>query len=41
MRNIPNAMFMTVEELNTYDLANADALVMTQAAAKKAEEVWA
>ena len=34
MRNIPNAMFMTVEELNTYDLANADALVMTQAAAK-------
>lgn len=41
MRNIPNAMFMTVEELNTYDLANADTLVMTQAAAKKAEEVWA
>ena len=41
MRNIPNAMFMTVEELNTYDLANADTLVMTQTAAKKAEEVWA
>mgnify|MGYP002623980847 CR=1 FL=1 len=41
MRNIPNAMFLTVEELNTYDLVNADALVFSEEAAKLAGEVWA
>ena len=41
MRNIPNAMFMTVDELNTYDLVNADAVVFSEAAAKLAGEVWA
>ena len=41
MRNIPNALFLTVEELNTYDLVNADAVVFTEEAAKLAGEVWA
>ncbi len=39
MRNIPNAMMLTVEGLNVYDVANADQLVLTEAAAKKAGEV--
>jgi len=41
MRNIPNAMMLTVESLNVFDIANADKLVMTEAAANKAGEVWA
>ncbi len=41
MRNIPNAMMLTVEGLNVFDIANADKLVMTEAAAVKAGEVWA
>ncbi len=41
MRNIPNAMMLTVEGLNVYDIVNADKLVMTEAAAVKAGEVWA
>ncbi len=41
MRNIPDAMFLTVEELNIYDLMNADKLVMTEEAAKLAGEVFA
>lgn len=41
MRNIPNAMMLTVEGLNVYDIVNADKLVMTEAAANKAGEVWA
>ncbi|MDD2591543.1 MAG: 50S ribosomal protein L4 [Erysipelotrichaceae bacterium] len=41
MRNIPDAMFLTVEELNVYDLMNADKLVMTEEAAKLAGEVFA
>lgn len=41
MRNIPNAMMLTVETLNVFDIANADKLVMTEAAANKAGEVWA
>ena len=41
MRNIPNALFLTVDELNTYDLVNADAVVFTEEAAKLAGEVWA
>ncbi len=41
MRNLPNVMFLTVEGLNTYDLMNADKVVMTEAAAKAAGEVWA
>ncbi|MFV0379707.1 MAG: 50S ribosomal protein L4 [Anaerorhabdus sp.] len=39
MRNIPNAMMLTVEGLNVYDISNADHLVLTEAAAKKAGEV--
>lgn len=41
MRNIPNAMMLTVEGLNTYDISNADKIVFTEAAATKAGEVWA
>ena len=41
MRNIPNAALLTVEELNVYDIANAQKLVMTEAAANKAGEVLA
>ena len=41
MRNIPNAMLLTVESLNVYDVANADRLVITEAAAVKAGEVFA
>lgn len=41
MRNIPNALFLTVEELNVYDIMNADQIVFTEAAAKLAGEVLA
>ncbi len=41
MRNIPNALFLTVEELNTYDIMNADTLVFTEAACQLAGEVFA
>ncbi len=41
MRNLTNAMMLTVEGLNVYDIANADRLVMTEAAALKAGEVLA
>ncbi|MCF0109067.1 MAG: 50S ribosomal protein L4 [Erysipelotrichaceae bacterium] len=41
MRNIPNAMLLTVETLNVYDISNADQLVMTETAAVKAGEVFA
>ncbi|MEA4875960.1 MAG: 50S ribosomal protein L4 [Anaerorhabdus sp.] len=41
MRNIPNAMMLTVEGLNVYDIANADQIVLTEAAANKAGEVLA
>ena len=41
IRNIPNAMMLTVDGLNVYDISNAAQIVMTEAAAKKAGEVWA
>lgn len=41
MRNIPNALVVSVEQLNVYDIVNADMLVFTEAAAAKAEEVFA
>ena len=41
MRNIPNAMLVTVAALNVYDIVNADKLVFTEAAAAKAGEVFA
>ncbi len=41
MRNIPNAMLVTVSSLNVYDIVNADKLVFTEAAAVKAGEVFA
>ncbi len=41
MRNIPNAAIVTVSQLNVYDIANADKIVFTEAAAAKAGEVFA
>lgn len=41
MRNLPNVMMLTVETLNVYDIVNADQLVITKAAAEKAQEVFA
>ena len=41
MRNIPNAMMLTVDGLNTFDIVNVDKIVFTEAAAVKAGEVWA
>ena len=41
MRNLPNAMMLTVEKLNVYDIVNSDQLVITKAAAEKAKEVFA
>ena len=41
MRNIPNAMILNVEGLNTYDIVNADQIVFTEAAAVQAGEVFA
>jgi large subunit ribosomal protein L4 len=41
MRNIPNAMLVTVAGLNVYDIVNADKIVFTEAAAAKAGEVFA
>ncbi len=41
MRNIPNALLVNVNELNVYDIVNADRLVMTETAAARAGEVFA
>lgn len=41
MRNIPNALLVSVTELNVYDIVNADKIVFTQAAAERAGEVFA
>ncbi len=41
LRNIPNAAVVTVSSLNVYDIANADKIVFTEAAAAKAGEVFA
>ncbi len=41
MRNIPNAMLVTVSSLNVYDIVNADKVVFTETAAARAGEVLA
>jgi len=41
MRNIPNALLVPVNELNVYDIVNADRLVFTEKAAETAGEVFA
>ena len=41
MRNIPNALLVSVSELNVYDIVNADRLVFTEKAAETAGEVFA
>ena len=38
MRNLPNAMVVTVNSLNVYDIVNADKVVFTETAAQKAGE---
>lgn len=38
MRNVPNAMIVTVSSLNVYDIMNANKIVFTEAAAAKAGE---
>ena len=40
LRNIPAALVLTVEELNVYDIMNADRIVFTEAAALRAGEVF-
>ena len=41
MRNLPNVQLVTVNELNVYDIVNADKLVFTEKAAETAGEVLA
>lgn len=41
MRNIPNAVVVTVPSLNVYDIVNADRIVFTETAAATAGEVFA
>lgn len=41
MRNIPNAMLVSIEGLNVYDILNADSLVLTEKAAINAGEAFA
>lgn len=41
MRNLSNVMLLTVEELNVYDIVNADRIVITETAANRAGEVFA
>ena len=41
MRNVPNVLMLTAETINVYDIANADAVVMTKAAIEKVQEVFA
>jgi large subunit ribosomal protein L4 len=41
LRNIPNAMLVTVSSLNVYDIMNANKIVFTEAAAAKAGEEFA
>lgn len=41
MRNLNNTMLFTVQDLNTYDIVNADVLVFTEKAAIEAGEVFA
>ncbi|MCG9848652.1 50S ribosomal protein L4, partial [Staphylococcus argenteus] len=38
-RNIPGVQVTTAQGLNVLDITNADSLVITEAAAKKVEEV--
>lgn len=41
LRNIPNALVVSLQQLNVYDIVNADVVVFTQTAAAKAGEVYA
>ncbi|CAM3496432.1 50S ribosomal protein L4 [Hydrogenibacillus schlegelii] len=40
-RNLPGVKVTTTGEINVYDLLNHDALILTEAAARKIEEVYA
>ena len=39
VRNLPNVLVIYADEVNCYDLVNADVVVMDEAAIKKLEEV--
>ena len=39
VRNLPNVLVIYADEVNCYDLVNADAVIMDEAAIKKLEEV--
>ena len=39
LRNIPNAAGMELADINTYDIMNADVMVLTESAAKIFSEV--
>ena len=41
LRNIKGVMAAQTNTINTYDIVNADTLVITKAAAQKLEEVYA
>jgi len=41
MRNIPNALMIAADNLNVYDVMNADEVIFTEAAAKETMEVFA
>ena len=38
-RNLNNVLLLSVDEINTYDVVYADAMIITEAAVKKLEEV--
>ena len=39
VRNLPNVLVIYADEVNSYDLVNADVVVMDEAAVSKLEEV--
>jgi large subunit ribosomal protein L4 len=39
-RNIPNTMVVTASDLNTYDIVNADTLVLVEGTVQKLEEIY-
>jgi large subunit ribosomal protein L4 len=40
LRNVPNAMMLSVEGLNVYDILNSDTVVFTKKAAEEAGTFW-
>jgi len=40
-QNLENVYYVPVEKVNAYDLLKGDAVIMTQSAWVRAQEVWA